>query len=277
MKHLDEGALLALRDEADIPDEASAAAHLEECAACRTALEEARRTARRVSAALSALDEPFDVEAARGMVRAQVAEASAQQADAPSVVGRARDEARSKRSGEATARPPTRNWGRALGRAAGLVLLAAVGAYALPNSPVRNWVRGIGESGTEAVEAGRPSEGRASPESSGIRVTVAAPVRVEVLGLAPGEELTVLWVPGSEVAVFADSQSRFQSGSSLVQATVSGGPVRVELPADVRPLTLEVGGRIWLRNLPGGIETPVEPVEAEGRFLRFVAPDVGGR
>jgi hypothetical protein len=75
--------------------------------------------------------------------------------------------------------------------------------------------------------------------------------------------------------VFAGDESRFSSAEGLVQATVSGGPVHIELPVGVHPLTLEVGGRIWLRSLSSGTEYSVSPLDAAENPLRFVVPDAG--
>lgn len=213
-----------------------------------------------VADALATLDESFDVEAAREAVRARVAEASVEAAGSPSIAGRAR-------------------WGtQALARAAGLVLVAAVGVSALPGSPVRSWVGAL-ISGGEDAPVVAPTE-VAPPlrtENAGIRVSVTAPVRVRIFGLAPGEEVSVLWVPVGEVAVFAASGSRFSSGADGVEATVSHGPIRIELPVNVWPLTLEVGGRVWLRNLESGTEFLVRPEDEDHQPLRYVVPgDSGG-
>jgi len=163
------------------------------------------------------------------------------------------------------------------------VLIAAAAASALPGSPVRGWVGSLLTRGEEPVAA-TPTE--ATPEmatpgtttgDAGIRVSISPPVRVRVLGLAPGDDVTVQWVRGGEVAVFAPSGSRFSSGEEGVEVLVSHGPVRIELPMNVWPLTLEVGARVWLRSLESGVEHLVHPeVEADGT-LRYVTPAEGQR
>jgi len=257
MSHLDEGSLMAMRDGSS--GSAEARAHLASCPACQEALAQAHKTRDAVTAALSALDESFDTGAAREAVRARVTDAAAKGEDIRPITRRAR-------------------WGgSALARAAGLVLIAAVGASALPRSPVRSWV---GSLLSRDVEPAAVVPADAAPgvalENAGIRVSVTAPVRVSVMGLAPGEAVTVLWVPGPEVAVFAASGSRFSSGESGVEATVTHGPVRIELPMNVRPLTLEVSGRIWLRSLSSGVEFLVGPEDETSRPLRYVVPEDGG-
>jgi len=256
MTHLDEGVLLALRDGSDAPDMADARTHLEDCAPCRDKLAEVRRIEAAVAGALTSLDESFDIETAREAVRARVAQASADAAGSPAFSRRAA-------------------WGsKALARAAGLVLVAAVGVSALPGSPVRNWIGSILSTGNEAAAVTPTEDARPTrTENAGIRVSVTAPAHVRVFGLAPGEDVSVLWVPGTEVAVFAASGSRFSSGQDGVEATVSHGPVRIELPLNVRPLTLEVGGQVWLRNLESGTEFLVAPEEEDRQPLRYVVPE----
>ena len=105
-----------------------------------------------------------------------------------------------------------------------------------------------------------------------MRGSVTSPVRVNLLGLAPGEEVTVVWIPTDEVAVFAGAHSRFTTRDTLVQATLSGGPVRLELPSSVRPLTLVVNGRVWLRNLESGLELGLEARGRHPDTQRFVVP-----
>ena len=258
MSHLGEGMLMVMRDADSSSDEARA--HLASCPACQEALAQAHGARDTVTAALSTLDESFDTEAAREAVRARVTGISAKAADARPITRRAR-------------------WGgSALARAAGLVLIAAVGASALPRSPVRSWV---GSLLSREAEPTAVAPGGATPdvatENAGIRVSVTAPVRVSVLGLAPGEDVTVVWVPGPEVAVFAASGSRFRSGESGVEATVTQGPVRIELPMNVQPLTLEVGGRVWLRSLSSGVEFLVAPEDEATRPLRYIVPEDGQR
>jgi hypothetical protein len=239
VNHLDEGPLLTLRDGGNEADE-EARAHLEACTTCREALEALHATEERVADALTSLDADFDIDAAREQVRARVTAQAAEASGSPSIV-----------------RSPGRGT-RALGRAAILVLLTAAGASALTWSPLRTWIAGaISSDDPATAETTAASTRGERANNAGIRVTVTGAARVSILGVAPGDDVTVLWVPGSEVAVFAGDESRFSSAEGLVQATVSGGPVHIELPVGVHPLTLEVGGRIWLRSLSSGAEYSV--------------------
>jgi hypothetical protein len=258
MRHLDEGTLVALRDGDDNATSAEARAHMDACAECRDALDSARRTAEIVANALTALQEPVDVGSAREAVRSRISAAAGEAAESPSIALGAR----------------RARWGAsALARAAGLILVAAVGASALPGSPVRQWVTSVISSGEapSPVPVEAPEPGRV--EDAGIRVAIAAAGRVRVVGLQPGDAVVVEWVPGSEVAVFAGSGSRFRSDANGVLATVTGGPVRIELPVDVRPLALEVEGRTWLTSRASGVEFLVAPEDPAAAPLRFAVPE----
>ena len=69
MSHLTERTILELRD--GVPVDADASAHLDECAVCRTALEEAEARSVDIASALTDLDEGFDVASAREAVAAR--------------------------------------------------------------------------------------------------------------------------------------------------------------------------------------------------------------
>ena len=71
MSHLTERTILELRD--GVPVDADASAHLDECAVCRTALEEAEARSVDIASALTDLDEGFDVASAREAVAARLA------------------------------------------------------------------------------------------------------------------------------------------------------------------------------------------------------------
>lgn len=241
--HLDEGRLLALRDRDTDGEEARR--HLASCAACTEALDTLRARGSAVEAALSSLDEQWDVEAARSSVRGRVAAASAAAARGRTVVGR---------------RPRAALW--SLSRAAGLLLVTAAAASALPGSPVRAWL-GARFGGDEraatvpppAVE-GAPAAALA-PEATGIRLSVpSGPLRVVLHDVAAGSEVRVRLVPGTEASVYAPAGSRFTSAAGRVEARVTPGEVRVELPTGVDPVSLEVGGRIYLRSTEAGLEVP---------------------
>jgi len=252
MTHLDEGQLLATRDgESSHP-------HLSECASCRESLEELRGRRDTVARALEALDVPTDLEAARVRVRERVTAGTAERAGA-------------------VAMKPRRSralW--SLSRAAGLLLVTAAGLSALPGSPVRTWVAGLVERvGPEmpAEATAAPSSPTTEPEVTGIRLAVAGgPLRVVVIGAEAGAEIRLRWVPGADAAVFAPVGSRFTSAEGRIEARVTAGTVRVELPRGVVPVSLEVGGRIYLRATDAGLDVSGPVTERNTSEIVFRIP-----
>jgi hypothetical protein len=252
MTHLDEARLLVLRDGnrgADLVGEA----HLAECSPCQVVLERLHRRSATIAGALETLDDPHELEAARARVRDRV-------------------EGRQQGATNVTPLPRRRPklWGVELSRAAGVILVTATAAAAaLPGSPVREWVGAL----VRSEEGGAPSEAVPSPESTsstgnretaGVRLSVAnGPLRVSLRGVAAGGEVHVRWVTGAEAAVFAPVGSQFTSGEDRIEATVAPGSVRVELPRNLVPISLEVNGRIYLHKVAGGLEIP-GPAEERG-------------
>ena len=267
MTHLDEGQLLALRDEPALAAE-GALGHVETCAACRGALDGIRLQARAVAGALEALDAvAWDLEGARDRIRLRVAEhtgAAATTAFAAVPV----------------ASLPARRARRAawsLSRAAGLILVTAAGLSALPGSPVRRWIEqamspAAVEQAPTAVEV-EPVVEPAAAEEAGIRLPLAGgPLSVVLRGASPGTEIRVTWVPGSEAAVLAPVGSRFTSGEGRMEALLVAGPVRIELPRGVVPVSLEVNGRIYLRNTAAGLDVSGPVTERADAGITFRLP-----
>ncbi|HSM62006.1 MAG TPA: hypothetical protein VK849_14450 [Longimicrobiales bacterium] len=259
MMHLDEGRLLALRDGAADLD-FDARHHLGHCEACHEAFQAARLRVSAIAGALATLDRAVNHEAARAAVRARVAGHTARTAGTRSVVGAA-----------------PRRVTHGLSRAAGLVLLTAAGAAAaLPGSPVRRWVGGLlsGEAEVAATAAEQePASLMAAPEATGLRVDAAAgPLRIVLRNLAPGTELRVQWMPGTEAAVFVPVGSRFATAQGRVEADLVEGGVRVELPRGRGPLTLEVDGRTFLRVTQDGLEVSGPVASRTDAEIVFVRP-----
>ncbi|HSG07003.1 MAG TPA: hypothetical protein VLA36_01510 [Longimicrobiales bacterium] len=238
MTHLDEGQLLAVRDGESQHE------HLVECADCRKGLAELRGRHDRVSGALAALDAPTDLEVARALIRTRVTAGAAHTADVvPLTI------------------PPRRAFW-SLSRAAGLLLVTAAGLSALPGSPVRHWASRVlapeaPRQGTERAPTPASAPSSAEAEATGIRLAVPrGPLRVIVGGAETGAVIRVQWVPGAEAAIFAPAGSRFTSGEGRLEAQVTSGTVRIELPRGVLPVSLEVGGRIYLRSTDAGLDVP---------------------
>ena len=262
MTHLDEGRLLALRDD---PEAATGddVRHLESCAACRTALEAARVRAGSVAAALSTLEaDAGDVERARLAVRLRAAGHGAEAAGSVSLPARAARRA---------------FW--SFSRAAGILLVTAAGLSALPGSPVRTWIEGLlrpapEEARTTAAEpAAEAPVPEAPPEEAGVRLPLdGGSLAVVLREAAPGTEIRVTWIPGREAALFAPVGSRFTSGEGRLEATLAPGPVRVEIHRGAAPLSLEVDGSVLLRSTPEGLEVRGDVLERSANGITFVVP-----
>jgi hypothetical protein len=252
MTHLDEARLLTLRDGNPGADPVGET-HLAECSPCQVVLERLRGRSATIAGALATLDDPHDPAAARARIQDRV-------------VGR--------QEGATSVTPLRRRrpglWGVELSRAAGILLVTATAAAAaLPGSPVHQWVRSLvssedGGGPSEAVSAPASLSSPGAPEAAGIRLSLTAgPLRVSLMGVAEGSEVRVQWVPGAEAAVFAPVGSQFTSGESRIEATVLPGTVRVELPGNLVPVSLEVNGRTYLRKAAEGLEV-LGPAEVSG-------------
>lgn len=244
MSHLDEATISRVRD--GEPLEAAPLEHARDCDACGGALAEARERAAVVQRALSALDSPVDVEAAKVAVRGRL--------DASREAGTRR-----------------RAWTGHLGRAAAILLLAAGAAWALPGSPLRRlWHREASERGPAVTST--PASGR-SAQPSAITVPLAdGRIRVLVLGALPGSELSVIWGDQPTARITAPAGSRFTYGRGRAEVAPEPGPVTVELPRTATTASVEVDGTTYLS---GSAEHPVAsgPVieTAPGR-VRFRVP-----
>jgi hypothetical protein len=237
MTHLDEGTIATIRDREAV--DAREHSHLEACVACGATLREARERAVWVAHALSELGEPeIDLERARTEIRRRIDE-------------RARRDVRHGR------------WWRPshLGRAAGLLLLVAGAASALPGSPLRQWIEGERESAVESARSLPVSEGTGDQVAA---VSVGVPsdgIRVSIQGAGPLGPIEIVWVDEGTARVEAPAGSRFTYGEGRIEAFVSSGPVRVSLPASAAvPVRMDVGGRPWLRRSAGSVEVsgPIE-------------------
>ena len=248
MSHLTERAILELRD--GVPGSAESRTHLDACSECQAALLVAEDRAEEIGTALADLDETFDVETARLSVRARLG-----------------GDGRGEGPGDAevvlnAARRLSFSW--PLGRAATLLLLTAGAASALPGSPVRRWIVGP-ELTTEAVT--QPTA------RAGGRVTIdAGPIEVALDGVSAGTTVEVVWVAGSAVAVYSAPGSAFSYGEGRIEATISGGPVTVELPEAILPASLTVNGNIYLRSSSAGLEISGPVREQSDDRIRFMVP-----
>lgn len=263
MTHLDDGQLLALRDD-PVSVSHEARAHMEGCASCRAALDGSHSRAAAVAHALDTLDGDVPgpdvleaMERARDAVRLRVAQATANAADTPSLTHR-----RARRAA----------WSAS--KAAGILLITAAGLSALPGSPVRSWLQRAAGGGAEnaAAPLAQP-EAAAAAEEAGIRLPLRqGPLAVVLSDVTPGTEIRVRWITGAEAAVFAPVGARFASGQGRMEARQVEGTVRVELPRSVLPVSLEVNGRIVLRNTQEGLVVSGPVVDQDDAGVTFRLP-----
>lgn len=301
MTHLADETILAVRDGEQVADEVLA--HVEECASCARALEEARTRAHAVEKALAVLALPVPVTKER-----RPRDEEARPAAHPIVpISRERepgleetDEGRSavdvaagrgrrdvaagtearvtpidRGRPDAARRPRVRGSARTLwwfGRAAVLVLIGAGALSALPG-PFNGWIprtfSGAPSPGAQPATAPEP------PGQVGGRMAVAGgPVVVRLETVPPGTVIDVRRGTGQAVGVLAGTGSEFTYGGGEVRASIVAGPVTVELPEGVVPATLIVNGGVYLVVDASGMEVAA-PVEAagEGSLVTFQVPN----
>lgn len=243
MTHVDEGILLAIRDGALVS--ADDQLHVESCAQCSDALEAARARAQRIENALAGLDVPFDVDAAKERVRAQLDGTSEPVRRAPQAP-------------------------RHLGRAAAILLVAAGAAYAIPGSPIRAWITGENEATTSGAAATEESQ-----EIVGgvIEVPVTDQgIRVSIDGSRPGDQIEVIWTDASTARVAVPAGSSYSIAEGHVVASVTAGPVQVAFPRSAAVISLEIDGRMVLQRTDGTIDVAAEVLARDADRLILEIP-----
>lgn len=218
-RHAEDGELLARLDgELDAAETAALEAHLASCAACAERETELRFAARRVSSALSELDVESPLAEMPAALRRK-AEA------APIPIERARRGARTGR--------------RSLATAAGLTLLVAAGAYAIPGSPVRGWVN----DSIDAVAGLFGSDVAPEPEASPSTVSVEPADGAIVVSVQnPAEGLRIVVGVTSEPEASASSpDGAFRVETGRVEVSGASGELRILLPAGAASARVVVG------------------------------------
>ena len=251
MKHLDEARIVAIRDGADVDD--AAREHVERCATCAAALDDARGRAAAIEHALSALDRPIEPTAAKAGVRARI------------------------RAGAAA--PARRRWGgRHLGRAAALLLVTAGAAAALPGSPIRTLLLRPLVNDTpnrvESIDAGSAGVAAAEvvPELTDAGIAVAVPdgfVQVFIRGADPGTEVSVRWTEQSTARVSAPSGSRFTYSAGRIEVDAARGDIHMQLPQGATEVDLEVDGVRYLSGSRDRLEVSGPTVDRTDDVIRF--------
>lgn len=294
MNHLTEAMILSVRDREPVADEVMA--HLDECDVCARALEDARARSKAVEQALAALTVPLAMDA-RAQEPAGVAAAEDEEDAGPEPalvipIGRGRG-ASAEESGAVDAAAdggrrdvaagtgvrvvPARRgrrdalrgtqaraafWTmRWLGRAAVLVLIGAGALSALPG-PFNGWIPRMfpGAPPPDVV----PASAEAGLGRVGGRMAVSSgPLVVRLEDVLPGTVVDVQRVAAPSVGVLAGTGSEFSYGGGEVRATIVAGPVTVELPEGVVPVTLVVNGSVYMVVDASGTEVP-GPATAAG-------------
>lgn len=239
MTRCDEGTVIAIRDGALV--DADDRLHIEDCPACREELLAAERRADRIAETLEAYPTHVDVDRAKAAVRARL-------------------------DAQRRAERPRRRFHLSVGKAAGLVLIGAATASALPSSPIRAWV--------DARLAPTESEVAAATVTAGeeIEIPVGAEGLVVTLrGVPEGEEIEVLWTSEATARIGAADGSSFSIAAGEAEAIVTGGPVRLVLPNAAGPIRVEVNGRAVLTRRSSSLELPEGALEeAPDRILLAV-------
>jgi hypothetical protein len=169
---------------------------------------------------------------------------------------------------------------RQLAQAALFVLFVAGGVSALvPGSPVRRLID-RGQRATQQQET--PPEAPALAPLSAPQAERAAEMRVRAgpaqgslrvaLQLASGSELIVALVDGDSASVAAPVDATFRGSDGLLEATAPAGPVRVDLPRGVADVSLEVGGRLYLRVRGGQLEVTAPTLGRSSAEVSFRIP-----
>jgi anti-sigma factor RsiW len=273
--HPEEGILLALLDgELSLDEDRAIRAHLAACASCTgdvAALEDSRV---RVSVALGGWDPAPRVAAARAalLTRLQEAEGTGRGRGAPPAHPAITPLSPRPERRRPAGAPRYPAWLRA---AAGLLVgVVGVGASTLPGSPVRDWWESRGETeeaATAAVAGTVDLPPASSPSEVGVFVVPEqGQVRIDLAGLPGGALVRVEWMDAGVVGVHALDGARFETGPGRVHAVVERGGVRVELPRDLRGVTLWVNGERYLVEAGGRREILGPGALERGDTLVFV-------
>lgn len=179
------------------------------------------------------------------------------------------------------------------------VILALAASLAVPASPLRAWLIRAWEQVVfvfqgPAAEPASPQGGDAAPESSPdpvrpsdppadepLAATVEAglhanavdlPVEILLNDLTPGAEIRVIFVGGTQAGVFAAVDSRFTTGPGRLEAWVSGGQARVEVPRAARQLLLLGNGQPFLEKNGDSLSVRGPVLERDANGILFVIP-----
>ena len=246
-----DGALLALLDgELSPAERRRVEARIAACAASAARRDELRFAARRVTAALEVIDVP------------------AEWGDVPEAL---REAARSAPAPLGSARASRIGWmgRRSVAVAAGLTLLLAAGAYAVPGSPVRDWVDG----GIEAIAAWIAGDADAPAQAGPSRVSVepdgedGGSVRVTVASGGASVRITVRLTDDAAASVVA-GDANFHVEPGVIEVAGAAGEVVVTLPRGARSGSVRVDDTEVVR-LEGGELVRTESADEHPAQIRL--------
>ena len=98
------------------------------------------------------------------------------------------------------------------------------------------------------------------------------PVRILLHDLTSGTRVQVVFVDGSQAGVFAAVDSRFTSGPGRLEAWVSGGQARVEVPRGARQLLLLADGQVFLEKDGDSLSVGGPVLERDANGILFAVP-----
>lgn len=210
--HVDDGVLLALLDgELTTGERRSVERQVAACPESAARRDELRFLTRRATAALDLLSVPESQLEMPAALRE-----AARRAPAPPASARARRWARLSR--------------RSVAVAAGITLLVAAGAYAVPGSPVRGWVDGS----IDAVAAWIADDPQVAGDSGPSQVSVTpreGAVRIMVVGGHEGTRVTVE-LSDEETATVTARDASFHVEPGVIEVAGAVDEIRVTLPRD---------------------------------------------
>jgi len=246
--HVEDGALLALLDgELDAAERDAFEAHLSDCSECSERHDELRFLTKRVASELALLDVPSPW------------------TELPEHLRQASREAVRPISSAGSARTARAGWvgRRSVATAAGLLLVLAAGAYAIPGSPVRGFVDDALSAVASLVGIG--DEAPVDPGPAGVSVGLRdGAVRVVIFGATPELRVTVFLTSGDQ-AVATARDPRFRVEAGLLEISDPTDELQIAVPRDAQSATVEVDGAVvarfengQLRRTPAADDVPAE-------------------
>ncbi len=249
--HLKEELLLAFLDEeVEVDERAGMRAHLGGCEACAERLDDLRMLTRRVGVALAELDsEPPWTGLPEPL-------AAAARADGASVTPIDIAATRDPELAGGQVRRRARLGGRSLAAAAGLVLVLAAGAAAVPGSPVRVWIA----RSADALSTLLAPESAEEAETGISSVSIEPPdgvVHISIRQPGPGTRVHVRVAETAQASVEAP-EARYRVAHDELDVVGGRGDIVIRLPAGLIEATVSVEDRTVARMVDGELRPTPE-------------------